>query len=188
LNYLLFPITPSNQSPLFRRFVLMKFSRLTPILILFLTAGNLLAQKLDFIGLNGIYFGMKSTELASKTIILDSTSIYKDTALYLRNTRCQSYFRKGENLQLTGFTASAIEYQFCDDELSYVFIHVKGEDEITKAVAQLQLTFHKLGCKGKDISKCTQMDSSAKGMRLIINIDHKKHLMDFVLIPKQNAK
>ncbi len=163
----------------------MKFSSL--IIFLFLS-GNLLCQKLDFIGLTGISFGMKKAELPNKTVILDSTSSYKDTATYLRNTRCQNYFRKNENLQLAGFKASGIEYEFCDDELSYVFVHVQGNDEINKALTQLQLTFHKLGCKGKDISKCTQMDSSAKGMRLIINIDRKKQVMDFVLIPKQAAK
>jgi hypothetical protein len=163
----------------------MKFS---PLIFFLLLSGNLLAQKLDFIGLKGIYFGMKKWEMTDKTIILDSTSAYKDTAIYLRNTRCQNYFRKTEDLQLTGFKASAIEYEFCDDELSYVFIHVKGETEINNAIATLKLTFKNLGCKGKPINQCTQMDSSAKGMRLIVNVDHKKQIMDLVLIPKQAAK
>ena len=131
---------------------------------------------------------MSKSEMTDKTVILDSSSAYKDTATYLRNTRCQNYFRKTQDLQLTGFKASGVEYEFCDGELSYVFIHVSGETEIMNALKTLKLTFKNLGCKGKAIEQCTQMDSSAKGMRLIVNVDHKKQIMDLVLIPKQAAK
>jgi hypothetical protein len=163
--------------------------RILPFFLLFiLTAFSLPAQKLDFLGLTGIHFDMKDAEMEGKTVIMDSTSVYKDTALYVRNSRCLSYFRSIENLQLTGFTASSIQYQFCDHHLAYVFVDVKGEKEIEKTLAQLQLTFKKLGCKGKPLSECTQIDSSAKGMRIIINIDRKKQTMNFVLIPKAAAK
>jgi hypothetical protein len=163
--------------------------RILPFLFLFLLAGfSLPAQKLDFLGLNGIYFDMKDAEMEKKVVIMDSTSVYKDTALYIRNSRCLTYFRKTENFQLTGFTASSIQYQFCDKKLAYVFVDVVGEKEIEKALKQLQLTFKKLGCKGKPLSECTQIDSSAKGMRIIINIDKKQQKMNFVLIPKAAAR
>jgi hypothetical protein len=163
--------------------------RILPCLLLFLCCGIFAsAQKLDFLGLTGIHFSMKDSELEKKVVILDSTSVYKDTGLYVRNTRCLTYFRQNENLQLTGFTASSLQYEFCDHELAYVFVNVSGEKEIEKALAQLQLTFKKLGCKGKPLNECTQIDSSAKGMRIIINIDKKKQLMNFVLIPKAAAK
>ena len=157
-------------------------------IVLFISTATLRAQQLDFLGLKGIYFGMKSADMPDKTVILDSTSSYKDTATYLRNTRCKMYFRKNENLSLAGFTASRVEYEFCDNELGYVFVYVKGNTEIDKAIAQLQLTFRKLGCKGKPASQCTLMDASAKGMRVIVNIDRKKQEMNFVLIPKKPAK
>lgn len=161
------------------------------LLLLFflgLSALTLRAQQLDFIGLKGVYFGMKSSDMADKTVILDSTSSYKDTATYLRNTRCKMYFRNNENLSLSGFTASRVEYEFCDNELGYVFVYVKGNAEIDKAIAELQKTFKKLGCKGRPLSQCTLMDASAKGMRVIVNIDRKKQEMNFVLIPKKAAR
>lgn len=145
------------------------------------------AQSLDFLGLTGVHFGMKTTEMSNKTVILDSTSAYKDTGTYLRNTRCQMYFRKDEKLDLTGFRASRVEYEFCDNSLTYVFVYVKGQAEIDKAVSELKRTFPKLGCKGKSASDCTQMDSAAKGMRIIVNIDKKKQEMSLVIIAKKQA-
>lgn len=159
------------------------------IFVLFLLAGfSLPAQKLDFLGLAGIHFDMKDTEMDRKVVLMDSTSVYKDTALFIKNSRCLTYFRKGENLQLTGFQATSLQYQFCDHKLAYVFVDVVGEKEIEKTLAQLKLTFTKLGCKGKPLSECTQIDSYAKGMRIIINIDRKKQTMNFVLIPKAAAR
>ncbi|HET6993128.1 MAG TPA: hypothetical protein VFJ43_17470, partial [Bacteroidia bacterium] len=52
-------------------------------IFLFSVAVNLHSQKLDFIGLHGIHFGMKSGEMTNKVVIIDSTSVYKDTALYI---------------------------------------------------------------------------------------------------------
>ncbi len=163
--------------------------RILPIFILFLLAGfSLPAQKLDFLGMTGMHFDMKDTSLPGKTVIMDSTSVYKDTALYIRNNRCLTYYREKETLQLTGFLASSVQYQFCDHRLVYVFVDISGEAEIEKTLKQLQLTFKKLGCKGKQLSECSQFDSSAKGIRIIINIDRKKQLMNFVLIPKTPAR
>lgn len=145
------------------------------------------AQTLDFLGLNGIRFGMKSSEMTGKTIILDSTSAYKDTATYIRNTRCLLYFRKNENLNLRGFKATRVEYEFCDNALTYVFVYVKGNAEIDKALNEMKKTFPKLGCKGRKGWECAQIDTSAKGMRLIVNIDRKKEEMSFVLIARKTA-
>ncbi|CAN5912899.1 hypothetical protein BH11BAC7_BH11BAC7_29250 [soil metagenome] len=163
--------------------------RAFPIFLLFLlTAFSLPAQKLDFLGLTGIHFDMSDSEMDRKVVMMDSTSVYKDTAIFIKNSRCLTYFRQGENLQLTGFTATALQYQFCDHKLAYVFVDVIGEKEIDKTLAQLKLTFTKLGCRGKTLSECTQIDSYAKGMRIIINIDRKKQTMNFVLIPKAAAR
>ncbi len=158
---------------------------LSILLLLLLPAGLLQAQSLEFLGMKGVHFGMKSAEMSDKVVILDSTSVYKDTLTYLRNTRCQMYFRPAQDLQLKGFKATRIEYEFCDGALGYVFVYVSGKDEIDRALATLKATFPKLGCKGKPIGDCTQMDSSTKRMRLIINIDKKKQEMSFVLIQKK---
>lgn len=158
---------------------------LSILLLLFLSAGLLQAQSLEFLGLKGVHFGMKSAEMKDKVVILDSTSAYKDTLTYMRNTRCQIYFRPAQELQLKGFKATRIEYEFCDGALGYVFVYVSGKDEIDRALATLKGTFPKLGCKGKPIGDCTQMDSATKRMRLIINIDKKKQEMSFVLIQKK---
>jgi hypothetical protein len=163
--------------------------RILPILFLFLLSGFYLsAQKLDFLGLTSIHFDMQDSALHNKVVMMDSTSVYKDTALYIRNSRCLTYFCKNGTLNLTGFTATSVQYQFCDNKLAYVFVDVAGEKEIEKALRQLQLTFKKLGCKGKSLTDCTQLDSSAKGMRIIVNIDKKKQTMNFVLIPKAAAR
>ncbi len=157
-------------------------------LLLLFTGFFLNAQKLDFLGLKGIHFNMSPNEVDNKVVVMDSSSVYKDTSLYIRNNRCLTYFRKDDNLQLIGFTASSIQYEFCDKHLAYVFVNVIGKSEVEKALKQLQLTFKKLGCKGKQLSDCTNIDSSAKGMRLIINMDEKHTKMNFVLIPKAAAK
>jgi hypothetical protein len=158
---------------------------LFPLLLLAFLHTGLHAQSLEFLGLKGVRFGMKSVEMKDMVVILDSTSVYKDTNTYLRNTRCQMYFRPTQELQLTGFSASRIEYEFCDGQLGYVFVYVSGKEEIDHALNTLKSTFTKLGCKGKSLYDCPQLDSSAKGMRLIVNIDRKKQEMSFVLIQKK---
>jgi len=141
------------------------------------------AQKLDFLGMNNISFQMKANELKNKVAILDSTSIYKDTAQYIQSTRCVSYKVSTEKLQLNNFLCNSIQYQFCDKKLEYIFINVSGEVEIKKALNELNKRFKKMGCKGKPMVACTQIDTKSKGIRIIINIDPKSSSMNFVLIP-----
>jgi len=141
------------------------------------------AQKLDFLGMNNISFQMKANELKNKVAILDSTSIYKDTAQYIQSTRCVSYKVSTEKLQLNNFLCNSIQYQFCDKKLEYIFINVSGEIEIKKALNELNKRFKKMGCKGKPMVACTQIDTKSKGIRIIINIDPKSSSMNFVLIP-----
>lgn len=141
------------------------------------------AQKLDFLGMNNISFQMKANELKNKVAILDSTSIYKDTAQYIQSTRCVSYKVSTEKLQLNNFLCNSIQYQFCDKKLKYIFINVSGEIEIKKALNELNKRFKKMGCKGKPMVACTQIDTKSKGIRIIINIDPKSSSMNFVLIP-----
>lgn len=141
------------------------------------------AQKLDFLGLKNISFQMKANELKNKVAILDSTSIYKDTAQYIQSTRCISYKVSTEKLQLNNFLCNSIQYQFCDKKLEYIFINVSGEIEIKKALNELNKRFKKMGCKGKPMVACTQIDTKTKGIRIIINIDPKSSSMNFVLIP-----
>jgi hypothetical protein len=145
------------------------------------------AQSLDFLGISDVHFGMKVSEMTNKTLLIDSTSAYKDTATYLRNSRCHTYSRKAENLKLPGFTASRIEYQFCDGQLVYVFVYVKGKTEIERSLNELKKTFPKLGCKGKKLLDCPQLDASSKGMRVIVNTNLAKEEMSFVLISKRKA-
>ena len=141
------------------------------------------AQKLDFLGMNNISFQMKANELKNKVAILDSTSIYKDTAQYIQSTRCVSYKVSTEKLQLNNFLCNSIQYQFCDKKLEYIFINVSREVEIKKALNELNKRFKKMGCKGKPMVACTQIDTKSKGIRIIINIDPKSSSMNFVLIP-----
>ena len=141
------------------------------------------AQKLDFLGMNNISFQMKANELKNKVAILASTSIYKDTAQYIQSTRCVSYKVSTEKLQLNNFLCNSIQYQFCDKKLEYIFINVSGEIEIKKALNELNKRFKKMGCKGKPMVACTQIDTKSKGIRIIINIDPKSSSMNFVLIP-----
>lgn len=147
------------------------------------SALSMKAQKLDFLGMNNISFQMKANELKNKVAILDSTSIYKDTAQYIQSTRCVSYKVSTEKLQLNNFLCNSIQYQFCDKKLEYIFINVSGEVEIKKALNELNKRFKKMGCKGKPMVACTQIDTKSKGIRIIINIDPKSSSMNFVLIP-----
>jgi hypothetical protein len=161
------------------------------ILLLFalLCSGRISAQDLDFLGIPNIHFGMKSEELKNKVVILDSTSSYNDTATYIRFTRCLVYVRPTENLQLNGFSAAQIEYEFCEGELVYVFVRVKGIENIEKAMVSLRKRFPKLNC-GKKIPEntCLLYDTFAKNIRIIVRKFPDKQEMTFVLIPKQAAK
>jgi hypothetical protein len=159
-------------------------------LLLFLFIGfSASAQSLEFLGLPEISFGMKLKALNDAQLILDSSSSYNDTALYLRSTRCQMYYRKNENFTLKGFTASRIEYEFCDSTLGYVFIYASGKENISNALSSLQLSFTKMGC-GKNIplGSCALIDTHNKDLRLIMHIDHAKQEMNMVIIPRKSAR
>ena len=99
------------------------------------------------------------------------------------------YYRPTENLQLRGFTAKHIEYEFCDGELGYVFVYVSGKTEINNALAALKLNFRKLNCgKNVPLGSCTLMDTNNGQLRLIVRINQVTNEMNFVLIPKKAAK
>jgi hypothetical protein len=141
------------------------------------------AQSLDFLGLSGIRFGMTEAQLSNKVLLMDSTSSYKDTAFYLKSTRCHIYRRSSENLQLTGFTASRIEYEFCDNKLVYVFVQVAGKPQIDAALKTLQLRFPKIGCgKKTPLTNCARFDSSRRKLRVIGANDSSKQRLELVLI------
>lgn len=166
----------------------MRCSALLLFALLF-TATYSSAQSLEFLGLPGISFGMKLKDLQERQLILDTSSSYRDTALYLRNTRCQMYYRKNENFALKGFTASRIEYEFCDSTLGYVFIYASGKENIANALSSLQQSFSRMGC-GKNIplGSCALIDTHNKELRLIMQIDHAKNEMNLVLIPRKAAR
>lgn len=155
---------------------------LSPILLLICAHG--FGQSLDFIGLTGLKFGMDDNLITGKVAILDSTSSYKDTATYIRNTRCVLYFRKNEKLQLPAFTASRVEYECCNKKLGYVFIRVSGEADIRKALDLLKKEFPRLKCSGANYDQCLVMDASAHGMRVITRLHKEQQELSFVIIPK----
>ncbi|MGL5889194.1 MAG: hypothetical protein ACRC3B_04880 [Bacteroidia bacterium] len=139
----------------------------------------LTAQDLKFLGIEGVYFGMPEAELKEKVLIMDTTSSYTDTAFYLRSTTCHIYRRKTEKLQLSGFNASSVEFEFCDGKLVYVFVTVNGQAQTEAAFRTLKQRFPKLQCK-KD--PCTNYDSKSKKLRIIANNNSSKQEFSFVLI------
>lgn len=162
--------------------------RIALFAVLFFITISVSAQKLDFLGLNGVHFGMKIKELSAPQLMLDTSSSYTDTALYLKNTRCQMYYSKTQNLQLAGFVASKVEYEFCDSVLSYVFVNVIGQAEIDKALATLKIHFPKMGCgKNVPLNTCSLIDTRKGNIRMILRINQATKEMSFVLIPKRAA-
>lgn len=158
------------------------------IIFLLFISGSVFAQKLDFLGLTGMHFGMKIKELPAPQLMLDTSSSYDDTALYLKSTRCQMYYSKTQNMQLDGFMASAIEYQFCDSLLSYVFVRVSGKEEIAKAMTALKVDFPKMSCgKNVPVGMCTFVDTTNRHVRLILKVDSATNEMSFVIIPRKAA-
>jgi hypothetical protein len=158
------------------------------VVLLFLLSCGLSAQKLDHLGLTGVHFGMKINELSAPQLMLDTSSSYKDTALYLRNTRCHMYYSKTQNLKLDGYTATKVEYEFCDSTLSYVFVYVSGKTEIANALAALKIDFPRMSCgKNVPLGTCTLIDTKRSGVRMILSINQTTNEMNFVLIPKKKA-
>lgn len=158
------------------------------VLILLTMSCVVSAQKLDFIGLNGIKFGMKVKELIQPQYIFDTSSAYTDTAFQIQFTRCHMYYSKAQNLKLDGFTASRVEYEFCDSLLSYVFVYVSGKEEIANALAALKVDFPHMGCgRNVPLGSCTLIDTSHRGVRMILRINQATNEMNFVLIPRKGA-
>ena len=164
--------------------------RSAPLFILVLLfCGVLQAQSLSFIGLPEVSFGMKLSALPNHQLIMDTSSAYNDTALYIANTRCIMYYQQNQNLHLKGFDASRIEYEFCDSALGYVFIYVSGKENLTHALDTLKAEFKHLGCgKNTPLTECTLMDAHNRKMRVIIRVNPAKNEMNFVLIPRKAAQ
>ncbi|MCK6639211.1 MAG: hypothetical protein L6Q81_03930 [Bacteroidia bacterium] len=161
------------------------------LILLLLTGlfGSAASQSLEFLGLPGVTFGMKPEMLSNRRLIIDSTSSYTDSAAFIRNTRCHLYYKADENLKLNGFVASAIHYEFCSEELGYVFIYVNGKTEISNALAKLKQHFPKMNCgKNVPLGTCSLIDTHNRNIRMILRIDHSTNQMNFVLIPKKAAK
>ncbi|HTF03185.1 MAG TPA: hypothetical protein VK826_04135 [Bacteroidia bacterium] len=160
-----------------------------PLLFFFLFGTVLNAQSLDFLGLTGISYGMHLDSLKDRQLIMDTTSSYTDTALYLKQTRCQMYYRPNENLQLKGFNARHVEYEFCDNELGYVFVYVSGKTEISNALAALKVNFPKMNCgKNVPLGTCSLIDTHNNRLRLIVRVNQVTNEMNFVLIPRKAAR
>jgi hypothetical protein len=143
------------------------------------TATLLSGQDLKFLGIEGVYFGMQESELKEKVIIMDTSSSYTDTAFYLRSTTCHLYRRNNEKLQLNGFTASSVEFEFCDGKLVYVFVTVNGQAQTEAAFRVLKQRFPKLICKKEP---CYRYDTKSKKLRVIANNNSNKQELSFVLI------
>lgn len=163
----------------------MRFPLAVLLLLLSISA---FAQRLDFLGMPGIRYGMKIKELPSAQLLMDTSSSYTDTATFLRSTRCQMYYSKSQDLKLDGFNASRVEYEFCDSSLSYVFIYVSGKTEIANALAALKADFPHMGCgRNVPLGTCTLIDTKNHHVRMILRIDQAKNEMNLVLIPKKAA-
>jgi len=144
-------------------------------------------QILDSLGISGIRFGMSEQELKNAVIILDTSSAYKDTAVYIRNTTCHSYFRTNERLQLKGFPASHIEYRFCDGNLAFIFIDVKGTQHVRDALIRLGKLYPKLQQQLSKNPALTAFDLTRNNVRMIGSINASRDQLSFVLISKRTA-
>lgn len=137
-------------------------------------------------GLQGITFGMTTENLGAKKLQIDTSTSYKDSATFVRNTRCITWQKSGQQLALNGFNASKVEYECCDGRLFYVFITVSGADNVSKALASLQTWFPKAGCGKKiPIGNCKSFDTTNGKMRMIANVQNNGQELSLVLIPKK---
>lgn len=161
-------------------------------LILFILAGcvnTAAAQSLEFLGLPAVSFGMNAEKLQNRRLIIDSTSSYTDSSAFVKNTRCHLYYKADENLNLNGFKATAVHYEFCSDELGYVFVYVSGKTEISNALAKLKQHFPKMNCgKNVPLGMCSLIDTHNRNLRMILRIDQATNQMNFVLIPRKASK
>lgn len=99
------------------------------------------------------------------------------------------YYQEGQQVQLQGFSATRVEYEFCDSALGYVFVYVSGKDNISNALNTLKTTFPKMSCgKHVPLGTCSLIDTHNAKMRLIVHIDQAKNEMNFVIIPRHAAR
>jgi len=144
-------------------------------------------QLLDSLGISGVRFGMSEQELKNAVIILDTSSAYKDTSVYIRNTTCHNYFRTNETLQLKGFPASHIEYRFCDGNLAFIFIDVKGTQHVSSALIRLGKLNPKLQQLLSKNPVLTAFDVTRNNVRMIGTVNASRDQLSFVLISKRTA-
>lgn len=129
---------------------------------------------------------MTIENLKNKQVVMDTSTAYKDTATYIRNTRCIIWQKKDQDMKLGEFTASKVEYEFCDKHLFYVFITVSGTDNVSKALHVIQSGFPKAGCgKGTPLGNCTSFDSKNKKYRIIATQQAGGQELSLVIIPKK---
>jgi hypothetical protein len=159
--------------------------RISLFIILFFFSAKANAQNLSFLGLSNIQFGMSESSLKDKILVPDSTSAYTDTAVYLKTTNCHVYYCPHEKLELSGFRAARIEYEFCGGKLAYVFIRVNSSSEIEKALSVFQREFKNLSCgKKTPLNTCTLLDAKHKKLRTIISMNQYSQEMNIVLIAR----
>ncbi|MCA6364941.1 MAG: hypothetical protein IM638_18065 [Bacteroidetes bacterium] len=155
-------------------------NRFSILLFLLLLSVSSAAQDLGFLGIEGVRFGMPEAELKNKLLQMDSSSSYTgDTAFYLKVTTCHVYRRSNEKLQLNGFTATQIEFEFCDGKLVYVFVTVNGDMQTEAALRTLKQRFPRLGCKN---NPCISYDTRSNKLRLIARHNQQIKELSFVLI------
>lgn len=160
--------------------------RLCALVFVLFAAAAAQAQDLTFIGLKDVRFGMTVENLGPKKLMIDTSTSYKDSATFVRNTRCITWQKSQQELTLNGFSASKVEYEFCDGHLFYVFINVSGADNVSKALATLQTSFPKAGCgKNIPIGNCKSIDTTNGKMRLIASLQNNGQELSLVLIPKK---
>jgi|GEM_PF-1003225 hypothetical protein len=160
---------------------------LLSILLCVFTLTGYSQQVLDSLGLSGIRFGMSEQELKNSVIILDTSSAYKDTAVYIRNTTCHNYFRTNETLQLKGFLAGHIEYRFCDGKLAFIFIDVKGAQHVSDALIRLSKLYPKLQLQLSKNPALASFDVTRNNVRMIGTVNAARDQLSFVLISKKTA-
>lgn len=162
--------------------------RFLPLLLLCTFAGYGYSQQIvDSLGISGIRFGMSEQELKHAVIILDTSSAYKDTAVYVRNTSCHNYFRSNEILQLKGFTAEHIEYRFCEGKLAFIFIDVNGTQHVRDALLRLGKLYPKLQQQLSKNPTLTAFDVTKNNVRMIGTVNAARDELSFVLISKKTA-
>jgi hypothetical protein len=115
------------------------------------------------------------------------TGVKECSHYYIRNTTCHNYFRTNEALQLKGFPASHIEYRFCDGNLAFIFIDVKGTQHVSSALIRLGKLNPKLQQQLSKNPILTAFDVTRNNVRMIGTVNASRDQLSFVLISKRTA-